>query len=485
MLKKNLLITLTLALGAMLLASCGGGSSITPGEDNLAANTGEPDAVIAARTPSDDLPADEIVYMSDFKYGQANHLYSIYLNEDTGEAELTDLGTFPDNSAELPAQYQNPVGYYTFNAQIGTTADGTRVYCFDYWSGMMVYYDVESGTFVDTGFKIHTGSTVLNVGEVTFGAPYDGNDWGDLYVATTSGNNILRVDPLTGAAENMGTIAYDLGGYISVSAGDLAFDDEGNFYLLTVGSPGKGIYLIEGWEGDGPWSLTGSLLRAIGGTASYRGLAITDGGAGDWLGDNDTGLAIPPNFDYIVKFESGGADVPYPMYLGGSPFNHGAGGDMSVGRLGQEEQCPPYETNLIAGQNINVGTVTIEPGDGELLVTYEITEPGWCMTESHLHVATAWEDIPQKNGNPVPGQFDYASYYDPCVTSDTYVIPAEEGWCAEDYLYIAAHAVVRKQIGVDEYGNPIYQIETAWGEGPNFPGKNWAMYIEWEVCCNE
>jgi len=353
----------------------------------------------------------------------------------------------------------------------------------------MVYYDADEdspdyGTIVDTGLLIHTGSTVLNVGEVTFGAPTDDwPDWGELYVATTAQNNILKVDPLTGAATNLGTIAYDGGGNISVSAGDLAFDVDGNFYLETMGSPGRGIYQIFGWDTGDP--LTGTLVRSLAGTAQYRGLAITDGGAGDWLSDNDTNQAIPPNFDYIVRFKTDNTDVSYPMYLDGSAFNHGAGGDMSVGRLGQE--CPPYTTDLIAGQNMNVGTVTIEPVDGQLVVTYEITDPDWCIMETHLHVATSLEGIPQKNGNPIPGQFDYSGTHD-CVSEVVYTLdpPEGAGWCESEFLYIAAHAVVRtcEPIDYDEFGNPIYGWNTAWGDGPPFEGKNWATYIQWEVCCN-
>lgn len=351
----------------------------------------------------------------------------------------------------------------------------------------MVYYDVGTESFVDTGFKIHTGSTVLNVGEVTFGAPYDGNDWGDLFVSTTN-NHVYRVDPLSGAAEDMGTIAYG-SGIINISAGDLAFDNEENFYLLTVGSPpGKGIYLIDGWKAKvgGVWSLTGSQVRTIGDSAQYRGLAILNGGAGDWLGDNDTGGSPP---DYIVKLGANDdEDIEYPMYLNGSLFDHGAGGDMSVGVL---LPCPPYETALIAGQDIVVGNVTIIPFEGNLHVTYEITEPGWYITATHTHVAEDPSLIPQKNGNPIPGQFDYQMLfeYSDHVTKYTEVIPGNEDWCEDDgdpYLYIAAHVLVQKYLYDDELGNPVYEVQTGWGDGPEFEGKNWATYIVWEVCpCHE
>jgi hypothetical protein len=47
-------------------------------------------------------------------------------------------------------------------------------------------------------------------------------------------------------------------------------------------------------------------------------------------------------------------------------------------------------------------------------------------------------------------------------------------------LYIAAHANVQKVVGYDDEGMPIYQYETAWGDGLEFEGRNWATYIEYE-----
>jgi len=89
--------------------------------------------------------------------------------------------------------------------------------------------------------------------------------------------------------------------------------------------------------------------------------------------------------------------------------------------------------------------------DGTNLYVQYVTTGGWVLTETHLHVATSMEGIPQNNGNPPPGQFDYASEYDPSegVTEpDPYVIPlADLGVadpCDPTMLYIAAHAVVAK-----------------------------------------
>lgn len=142
----------------------------------------------------------------------------------------------------------------------------------------------------------------------------------------------------------------------------------------------------------------------------------------------------------------------------------------------------PYVTDLIAGGGnpksaIDVGEVIAWNDEDYLYVKY-VTTGGWYMTETHLHVATDVDDIPQVNGNPKPGKFDYKTDHAPTVQEYTYKIPWT--WDAGTTLYIAAHAAVQKQIGLDAECTPIYQEETAWGEGPDFSGKNWAMYFEYE-----
>ena len=83
---------------------------------------------------------------------------------------------------------------------------------------------------------------------------------------------------------------------------------------------------------------------------------------------------------------------------------------------------PTWTTNLLAGQNTDVGDVIVTNDGTNLYVTYALVD-GWCMTESHLAVATTKAAIPHtKKGNPIPGQFAYGDYYDPCVTSDTFTI---------------------------------------------------------------
>jgi len=130
---------------------------------------------------------------------------------------------------------------------------------------------------------------------------------------------------------------------------------------------------------------------------------------------------------------------------------------------------------LYAGQNIDVGTLTVEVDvNGDLVVTYAITDPEWELLETHLYVGI---DPPTKSA---PGRFPYGP--EDVVKEGKYVIDLE-GFTGT--LYIAAQA----EIGmIDEFGNPVLdenneQIEeTTWAEGTQIrTGKNWAMYFEFTI----
>ncbi len=143
---------------------------------------------------------------------------------------------------------------------------------------------------------------------------------------------------------------------------------------------------------------------------------------------------------------------------------------------------PHYYSDWWWMNKMLVGWVHVWNDCDYLYVEY-ITEGGWELTETHVAVATSFEDIPQtKKGNPKVGHFPYKMTHDPPVTLYTYEIELE--WTAGTKLYIAAHAVVQKLIGYDNC-DPIYQEETAWANcgGPDayFPGNNWATYFTYHV----
>jgi hypothetical protein len=151
-------------------------------------------------------------------------------------------------------------------------------------------------------------------------------------------------------------------------------------------------------------------------------------------------------------------------------------------------------TPLIAGQNMTIGYVETwyEDISGALIlhVKYVINDTAWYLTEVHLAVNTSLSGIPQTNGtngNPIPGLFPYSAtglwtkeYEFTINLTDVFGLtcPASN----QTTIYIAAHADVAK---VDEYGNTV-QTETAWGNGTRFTTSgNWGMYFTYNIICEQ
>jgi len=151
-------------------------------------------------------------------------------------------------------------------------------------------------------------------------------------------------------------------------------------------------------------------------------------------------------------------------------------------------ESDPFVTDLLAGQNIDVGDVSVWNDDTNLYVKYETTG-GWMMTETHLHIAMDETTIPQttggKNGkgtvgNPIPGHFDYGDCYDPSVTEDTFTIDLD-GWAPGTPLYIAAHAVVQKETIMQEAPYYATTVDSYWqglrkNGTPVLPGRSVPEY---------
>ena len=139
----------------------------------------------------------------------------------------------------------------------------------------------------------------------------------------------------------------------------------------------------------------------------------------------------------------------------------------------------PYD--LIADgrdEALDVGSVTVAQSGSDLIVTIATDYLDYELVETHVHVAMSYLDLPQTgSGNPKVGHFDYSSEHDPMagdVTSKQYTIPLS----SYGLTYVAVHADVYSATSlipgtIDEYG----RYETAWVDGDDFDGRNWAMYI--------
>ena len=121
-----------------------------------------------------------------------------------------------------------------------------------------------------------------------------------------------------------------------------------------------------------------------------------------------------------------------------------------ISYLTKHTEDDPFKKDLIADGGdpalaIVVGDVLVWNDGDYLYVKYVLHEESdWCLTETHLHVFldnVGYTDVPQKNGNPPPGKFDYKGEHE-CVTEFLYTIPLT--WSVDTPLFIAAHAVVER-----------------------------------------
>ena len=126
----------------------------------------------------------------------------------------------------------------------------------------------------------------------------------------------------------------------------------------------------------------------------------------------------------------------------------------------------PLVLPLMAGQTIEVGTITVTNTETGIVVVYETTEE-WGITETHLDVALDYSGLhTNRAGNPQPGHFSYSTSHPEPVNQVSYLIEDVE-WSVGMEIYLATHAVV-----VSTQSN-----ETAWAGNLEFPGNNWATYF--------
>ena len=122
-------------------------------------------------------------------------------------------------------------------------------------------------------------------------------------------------------------------------------------------------------------------------------------------------------------------------------------------------------TPLIAGQHTVIGEVVcLMSTKTSGACAYDITAPGWCLTETHLYVGAT---LPRR---AAPGQFPYQTSGG-CATE--VIIPfklSDVGLAAcpaSGSLVVMAHAVAANRL--------TRQAETAWGSGPRTGLGGWSM----------
>lgn len=124
--------------------------------------------------------------------------------------------------------------------------------------------------------------------------------------------------------------------------------------------------------------------------------------------------------------------------------------------------CVPKVEKLMAGQIMEVGTVTVWNDATKLYVKYDITVPDITILQTHLFVG----DCDLLNDNPAPGQFPYKTDHNPGVTTFTYEIPLGG---LPDCFCIISHAALSNE-------------ETAYAGTDEVQGSNWAKKFCYCVC---
>jgi hypothetical protein len=128
----------------------------------------------------------------------------------------------------------------------------------------------------------------------------------------------------------------------------------------------------------------------------------------------------------------------------------------------------PTITNIMAGQNIVAGTITVVE-DWDLLtctVTYQLYT-GWSFKEVQLYVGTC-EGIPvNRAGEPRIGLFPYKKT-NFAAGVQTWLVTVPLSGLPTDEVFIAAHCSIISSI--------TGQTETGWGQGSQInDGGSWAM----------
>ena len=151
-------------------------------------------------------------------------------------------------------------------------------------------------------------------------------------------------------------------------------------------------------------------------------------------------------------------------------------GDGDGGR-GDGGVCQPHETDLIAAQHDDTGSIYVANDDDSLSLSIE-TAAGYLLSEVHVYVGTG--PIPTNNGGAVaPGQFPYTQEFMlPQAGYELELSLDDLGVGCDDSLNVAVHAVV---ISIQD-GQLVYE-ETAWGFGPEEFRSSWGWGFDYAICC--
>lgn len=138
--------------------------------------------------------------------------------------------------------------------------------------------------------------------------------------------------------------------------------------------------------------------------------------------------------------------------------------DRVIGTSSDPVLCT--QTDLIAGQNQIIGTVSVFTDGNTVTVCYDVIA-GWTLDATHMYIGDCAERPANNPGNPIIGQFPYSSEHQGetkvCYEIDQSTLPS-------GVICVAAHAEAEGT-----------SSETAWGCCIPYGGSSWAMYFEVNV----
>lgn len=145
---------------------------------------------------------------------------------------------------------------------------------------------------------------------------------------------------------------------------------------------------------------------------------------------------------------------------------------------GLAQQCSSLETDLIAGQTIDVGRVIVENTPTELHIRVSADRP-WFIEAVHIYAGPG--PLPTNSGgNVAPGQFPFKTDYNPPVALHEEVISlAQIAMQCGDTALVAVHC----EMALYNCQGQKIQEETAWAFGNPFSGNQWGWSLDFDLCC--
>jgi len=324
-------------------------------------------------------------------------LFEVTLNDNTGEAELTELLG--------PGEYSD--GDFDQTDAIATTPNGDEVLFYDKNSGHLGTYDIDGDAFSDDGaISGDPGGIVL--------AGYSPN--GTLWAASQDTDELYTVDRSGPSVTSQGDTGIDLSG------ADLVFSSDGTMYIWTADTDDDGLYKVDDPSTD---STAVPVDEDTIGEKEERitGLAIRDAGTGDIVASDRDNNEI-----HVVDRTDGSITGSYGMTLDGEAYDYDFG-DMTAGAYCGEvfrrgtlaDDLPALE----AGEGIpldgNRASAFGELAGDPFADSRECFVPG----VSH-YIGFAWW-VPSDVGNEIQGDeisFDLGFYTEQCRHNDGTEIPS-------------------------------------------------------------